>query len=282
MVNLEKVEFLGQRLFTKALYGNNHPIGYTTSAEDFDSLSVGSLQQYYKGYYRSNDCKIIMAGKVEDKVLKQVEELFGGNDWKLPNKIRDNVQEAFPEEKTKLYEEKADAVQSAIRIGKRFVNKKHPDYNKLKVLNMVYGGYFGSRLMSNLREDKGYCYGIYSSIASFVEDSYLCISTEVGATVTNQAVSEIYAEMERLRTELIPEEELHTVKNYMMGTLLSDVDGAFNVSEVLRGLVVYDLGEDFFYRSVEEIQNATPDELRELAHKYYDPDTLVEAVVGKK
>jgi predicted Zn-dependent peptidase len=282
LVNLEKVEFLGQKMFTKVLYGNDHPIGYTTAAEDFEGLKTETLKQFYSGYFRSNDCKIIMAGKIEDSTLKKIEELFGGNDWKLASKIRDKVQEVKPEGSRMFFEEKPEAVQSAIRIGKRFVNKKHPDYSKLKVLNMVYGGYFGSRLMSNLREDKGFCYGIYSSIASFVDDSYLCISTEVGAGVTSAAVKEIYSEIERLRTELIPEEELHTVKNYMMGTLLSDADGPFNVSELLRGLIVYDLNEDFFYRSVEETLRVTPNELRELAHRYFDPETLVEAVVGKK
>jgi predicted Zn-dependent peptidase len=196
-------------------------------------------------------------------------------------KVRNKIQSPPPLVSLKFFEEKQDAVQSAIRIGKRFVNKKHPDYNKLKVLNMIYGGYFGSRLMSNLREEKGFCYGIYSVMASFTEDAYLCTATEVGAHTTTEAVKEIYVEMERLRNELVPEDELQTVKNFMMGSLLADVDGAFNVSDVLRGLIVYDLQENFFYKNIEELRSVTSIELRELAHKYYDPETMIEVVVGK-
>lgn len=280
LVNLKKVEFLGQRKFTKTLYGANHPIGYTTSEQDLVNLNTDLLQQFHREYFCSDNCKIILSGKVEQQTVKAVEKLFGGDDWHSDIRLKTTV-ELNPATEKKYYEEKPDAVQSAIRIGKRFVNKKHPDYSKLKVLNTVLGGYFGSRLMSNLREDKGFCYGVFSSMVPFAEDAYLCISTEVGADVTERAVLEIYAEMKTLCNELIPEDELHTVKSFTMGTLLADVDGPFNASEVLRGLIAYDLTEDFFYNNIVQIRSVTAEELCRLACQYFAPETMTEVVVGK-
>lgn len=281
LVDLEKVDFLGQRNFTRALFGDNHPIGYTTTEKDFDNLQTDILQQYHREYFRSDNCKIIFAGKVEQKTVETVEKLFGGNDWVSDVKLKTSI-ELTPSLEKKFFEEKSEAVQSAIRIGKRFINKRHPDFTKFRVLNMIFGSYFGSRLMSNLREDKGFCYGIYSSMVSFTDDAYLCISTEVGCDVTERAVLEIYSEMNILRNELIPEEELHTVKSFMMGSMLADVDGAFNVAGVLRGLIMYDLNEDFFYNSIAQIQSVTAEELNELARKYFIQDSMTEVVVGRK
>lgn len=280
LVNLGKVEFLGQRKFTEALFGKDHPVGYTTSTEDLDNLKTDVLQQFYREYFCSDNCKIILSGKVEQQTVDAVEKLFGGNDWHSDIRLKTSIK-LNPSAEKKFYEAKPDAVQSAIRIGKRFVGRKHPDYSKLKVLNTVFGGYFGSRLMSNLREDKGFCYGIFSSMVPFAEDAYLCISTEVGADVTERAALEIYAEMKLLCHELISEEELHTVKSFTMGTLLADVDGPFNASEVLRGLVAYDLKEDFFYHNIAQIQSVTPEELRRLACQYFAPETMTEVIIGK-
>ncbi len=280
LVNLEKVEFLGQRKFTEALFGKNHPIGYTTSTEDLDHLKTDVLQQFHREYFCSDNCKIILSGKVEQPTVDAVEKLFGGDDWHSDIRLKTSI-ELNPSAEKKFYEAKQDAVQSAIRIGKRFVSKKHPDYPKLKVLNTVLGGYFGSRLMSNLREDKGYCYGVFSSMVPFVEDAYFCISTEVGADVTERAVLEIYTELNLLCNEQIPEEELNIVKSFTIGTLLADVDGPFNASEVLRGLVAHDLTENFFYDNIAQIRSVTPKELQQLACKYFAPETLTEVVIGK-
>jgi len=178
--------------------------------------------------------------------------------------------------------EKKDAVQSSIRIGKFIVNKLHPDFPKLRVLNTILGGYFGSRLMQNLREDKGYCYGIHSGIASYLHDANFFMSTEVGKDVTDKAVKEIYNEVNRLRRKPVGEEELQLVKNYLLGDILSDVDGPFNVSEIIRGLIGYCMDESHFHATIGQIRTVTSEELLALAEKYLDPGSMTEAVVGSK
>ncbi|HUM46470.1 MAG TPA: pitrilysin family protein [Chitinophagales bacterium] len=279
MVNLQKVDFLAHKTFNEQLYSANYPSGYTTSPEDYDHINPDILRTFHASQYRDGAFKIIVAGKVTDHLFALLEEYFG----KKAIAVKDHAPYLHSIEKTssgKLFTEKKDAVQSGIRIGKMLVNKIHPDYPALRVLNTIFGGYFGSRLMQNLREDKGYCYGVHSSISSYLHDAHLYVTTEVGGEVTWDAVKEIYNEMDSLRSEPVPGEELQLVKNYLLGVFLSDVDGAFNVAEVVRGLEVYGLKEDFFYHLINTIRTITAAEVQQLADRYLNPEGMLEVVAG--
>ena len=161
-----------------------------------------------------------------------------------------------------------DSVQGAIRIARNFPNRHHPDFQKMQVLNNIFGGFFGSRLMANIREDKGYTYGIHSYLTNLIQESALMISTEAGKDVTEETIREVYLEMKRLCEEPVTEEELKTTKNFMIGTLLGDLDGPFQVAGRWKSLILNDLTEDYFYRGIETIKNIQPAELQELANKY--------------
>ncbi len=281
LVNLEKVEFLSHRKFTSALFGENHPIGYTTNENDLNNLNVDLLKSFYSSRFQFQNCTAIIAGKVTDQTLKLIESYFG-NIVSSDNRIETLPLQINQLQGNEFYEFKTDAVQSAIRIGKRFINRKHADYHKVKVMNMIFGGYFGSRLMSNLREDKGYCYGVYSSIASFLNDAYLCIAAEVNANSTNDALVQIKKELSLLCTEKVADEELKLVKNYIMGTILSDTDGPFNVSEIVKHLVIYDLDMHEFQKGLTEMMTVTSDDIILLANKYFNTETMTEVIAGKK
>jgi predicted Zn-dependent peptidase len=174
------------------------------------------------------------------------------------------------------------ALQSAIRSGIVTFNKTHQDFLALQVLNTVFGGYFGSRLMSNIREDKGYTYGIGSGLVSLQNSGYFFISTEVGVDVCSDAIREIYYEMERLKQELITEDELRLVKNYLLGTFLRSVDGPFAMAERFKGIMTYNLGYDYFTRYIATIKSVSASQLRDLANNYFDKNSMIELVVGKK
>lgn len=279
LVNLQKVDFLAHKTFNEQLYSSNYPSGYTTSPEDYDKIDASLLRSFHASQYRSGSCKIIIAGKITDHLLGLLESYFG------KTSIAENITAPYSHSIAKssigkLFTAKKDAVQSGIRIGKMLVNKLHPDYPALRVLNTIFGGYFGSRLMQNLREDKGYCYGVHSSISSYLHDAHWYVTTEVGGEVTWNAVKEIYHEMERLRLEPVPDEELQLVKNYLLGVFLSDVDGAFNVAEVMRGLEVYGLKEDFFYNLIQTIRTITPADVQRLANQYLGQEGILEVVAG--
>ena len=172
-----------------------------------------------------------------------------------------------------------DSVQGAIRIARNFPNRHHPDFQKMQVLNNIFGGFFGSRLMTNIREDKGYTYGIHSYLLNLVQESAFMISTEAGKDVTEDTIREVYLEMNRLCDEPVPEDELKTSKNFMIGTLLGDLDGPFQVAGRWKSLILNGLTEDYFYRGIETIKTIGPEELQELANKYLKPADFYELAV---
>lgn len=281
-VNNQKVANVARKRFAELIFGEKHPYGINVKEENFDAINRSNLTDFYKTFYRANSCKIILAGKVNEDVHTLLNEHFGGNDWLAENDLK---QPAFTISSAKEREQliyKEDALQSAIRIGKVMFNKTHPDFQSLQILNTVFGGYFGSRLMSNIREDKGYTYGIGSGIASLQNSGYFFISTEVGSEVCKNALDEIYFEMNRLREELIPEDELKLVKNYLLGTFLRSVDGPFAMADRFKGIMEYNLGYDYFDRYIATIRNVSASELHSLANTYFDKDSMIELVVGKK
>lgn len=281
-VNNQKVATLARKRFTELIFGSKHPYGINVQESDFEKINRGHLDSFYKSYYRSNHCKIILAGKIDEDVFQLLNDYFGGNDWSTDQKSISNTVQIVTEKQREQLIYKEDALQSAIRIGKVMFNKTHPDFQALQILNTVYGGYFGSRLMSNIREDKGYTYGIGSGIASLKNSGYFFISTEVGVDVCKNAINEIYFEMDRLRTEMIPEDELQLVKNYLLGTFLRSVDGPFAMAERFKGLLEYNLSYDYFDKYIATIKGVSASQLRDLATTYFDKESMIELVAGKK
>jgi zinc protease len=288
-VNNQKVENLARKYFSELLFGSKHPYGIIVQESDFDNIHRSHLSDFYNRFYRANDCKIILSGKVDDKMLGMLDKHFGGNDWlnkESSSKVKlleGNMDMEIKSSKQHTHIiQKDDALQSAIRIGKVLFNKTHPDFQALQILNTIFGGYFGSRLMSNIREDKGYTYGIGSGLVSLQNSGYFFISTEVGVEVCQSAINEIYFEMNRLRENLVEEDELKLVKNYLLGRFLRSVDGPFAMGERFKGIMEYNLGYDYFDKYIATIQHITASELRELANNYLDKNSMIELVVGKK
>jgi predicted Zn-dependent peptidase len=160
-----------------------------------------------------------------------------------------------------------------------FPNRHHPDFLKVQVLNNVFGGFFGSRLMTNIREDKGYTYGIHSYLQNHIQESAWIISTEAGREVCEPAIVEVYKEMERLRNELVDDEELLLVRNYMIGSILGDLDGPFQIINRWKNIILNGLDESYFYKSIDTIKTVSAKELRDLANKYLQPENFYELIV---
>ncbi|MCW3082838.1 MAG: putative Zn-dependent peptidase [Bacteroidetes bacterium] len=283
LVNNQKVATLARKHFAELIFGEKHPYGIDVKDADFEAIKRSHLIEFYKTHYTSSNCKIIMAGKVADNVYELLDAHFGGNDWDSSEpalREKNAALDTTTEREHIIYKE--DAIQSAIRIGKIMFNKTHPDFHPMQVLNTIYGGYFGSRLMSNIREDKGYTYGIGSGMVSLKNAGYFFISTEVGVDVCKNAINEIYFEMNRLREELVGEEELQLVKNYMLGTFLRNSDGPFALADRFKGLLEYGLGYGYFDQYMATVKNISAAQLRDLANMYFDKNSMIELVAGKR
>jgi predicted Zn-dependent peptidase len=280
-VSLQKCEFVAGQLIDSYLFGENHPYGKYSRLEDYEALQREELLAFYRQYYQHGRCVIFAAGKLPADLPDQLEQYFG----KLPLRSRLNKDEDVQHTTVRATQKKQQitidpqGVQAAIRIARPFPNRHHPDFQKAMVLNNVYGGFFGSRLMANIREEKGYTYGIYSYLMNHVQQSGWMISTEAGRDVSEAAVHEIYKEMKEIREDLIDDDELMVTRNYMIGTILGDLDGPFQVAARWKNLVLNDLDEAYFYQGIETIKKVTAEELQQIAEKYLRPEEFYELLV---
>jgi len=284
-VNLKKCEFVANRLIDAYLYGEQHPYGKYTKAEDYDALSTDVLKKHFQQYYVQGNCVIFVAGKLPDDIEQQLNYNFGA--LSLKKHVAITVDNGLPVteepgivtgDKKRIVNDET-GLQGAIRIARPFPNRHHPDFQKVMVLNTVFGGFFGSRLMTNIREEKGYTYGIHSYVQNHIGPTAWMISTEAGKDVCEAAIGEIYKEMKVLREELIDEEELLLVRNYLIGIILGDLDGPFHIISRWKSIILNNLDEQYFYDSIQTIKNISAEELRDVSLKYLQPEAFQELVV---
>ena len=280
-INAQNTDFHANRKFGNVLFGEKHPYGYALLESDLDQLSHEALLKYHRTYYATGDAQIFMAGKITDQTFQLIDKHISPYQ-PTGNHISASDKSIHTDAENKFFIEKNDSVQSSIRIGNLTISKTHPDYPELNVLNTLFGGYFGSRLMSNIREDKGYTYGIYSSISHYEHSSYFSIETEAGNEVCEATLKEIYHEIDDIRSVLVDDEELTIVKNYMMGSLLRATDGPYNRINVIKNIVMSGLDTTYFDKLVHAIKTVTPERLMELANKYLLVEHMKEVVCGKK
>jgi zinc protease len=278
-VNLQKCEFVAGRLIDSYLYGEKHPYGTFTNMADIDNLDVDSIKNFYKEHYQQGQCVIFVAGNIPAGLEKLLNDHFGKLKLgKPPATLPEKITIPASEKKFRVQNDEA-SVQGAIRIAAAFPNRHHPDFKKAIILNNVFGGFFGSRLMSNIREDKGYTYGIHSYLQNHMQQSAWMISTEAGKDVCEATIEEVYREMQKLREEKIGDEELMLVRNYMIGGILGDLDGPFQIIAKWKNIVLNNLTESYFYDSIHEIKTVSAEDLQELANKYLQPEKFYELVV---
>lgn len=276
-VSLKKSDFVAGRLIDVYLYGDQHPYGRFSREEDFNALTRNQLLDFYKKYYQQGKLVLFVAGRLPENLEELLNENFGD----LSNKPIAENKYAINKATEKKYRiiNDPDGVQGSIRIARPFISRHHPDYMKSQVLNMLFGGFFGSRLMDNIREDKGYTYGIHSYFQNHIHDAAWMISTEAGKDVSEATIAEVYKEMAILRDELIEDDELLLVKNFLMGTVLGDLDGPFHIIARWKNIILNNLDENYFYQSIDTIKNINAKELQELANKYLIPEDFYELVV---
>jgi len=278
-VNLQKNEFVASRMIEAYLFGEEHPYGRYSREEDYGNLNQPEVKEFFNRYYKNGRLVIFAAGVLPKNIVQQLESSFG----KLPLKKHVGPESKLSfhasSEKKFRVQNSVDGVQGSIRLGRYFPNRKHPDFPMMQVLNNVFGGFFGSRLMNNVREDKGYTYGINSYLMNHIQTSALMVSTEAGKDVCEAALVEIYKEMDRLCNEPISEDELSLTRNYLIGSILSELDGPFQVAARWKNYILNGLTEEYFYNSVRIIKEVRPKDLQEVAQKYLNRNEFYELVV---
>lgn len=281
MVSLRQCDFVANQRIDALLYGEEHPYGRFSKVEKIEALNREDLVGFFKENFDLGEARIFMAGKLSNTEIALVNKFFGATNVVLNTEGNSKIIKPSIAPIGQKFRETVDAkgVQAAIRIAREFPNRHHPDFPKMVILNTLFGGYFGSRLMSNIREEKGYTYGIHSSIQPRLHGGALIIHTEVGRDVMEPAITEIYKEMALLCEQAPEAEELLLVKNYLLGGLLGDLDGPFQILMRWRSFILNGLDEAHFYTNVATYKSITPKELQTLAQQYFQAKDFVEIAV---
>ncbi len=278
-LNLKKGDFIANRFIDEYLFGIDHPYGKYSSEAAYNQLTREDLVAFYNKYYKEGKCIVFMAGKFPADIESTLNKYIGS--LPLNKHIIETPEHAIVAADEKKYNVVNDpsSVQGSIRIARHFPNRHHPDFAPVQVLNNIFGGFFGSRLMSNIREDKGYTYGIHSYLQNHIQQSAWLISTDAGKDVCRATIDEVYKEMAILKNELVEMDELNLVKNYMLGSLLGDVDGPFQIIGRWKSYILNGLTEEYFYNTIKTVRAIQPQQLQDLANKYLNEENFYELVV---
>lgn len=275
-IERKKVDVQSRELFASALFGAEHPYGISSPEACYDELTREDLIDVYRKLYTATNCFVVCSGQLDDEVMDHIRAMAEA----LPE--GKSVDITLPQTTTthQIRRDIDTALQSSVRVGRLLFPRTHPDFVGMQVVAAVLGGYFGSRLMQNLREEHGYTYGVMAAMVNFDKEGYLAIATQVAREVREEVLTEIYYEIERLRNELIPEDELQMVKNVMIGEILRILDGPFGIADVTIENIMCGMDNSATEHSVEQIIAITAEQVRDLAAKYLRREDLVEVVVG--
>jgi zinc protease len=279
-VSLQKNDFIARKNFAHAIFGNT-AYGSNIDVEDYQALEREELTSYFSAAYKPENCTIFVAGKFEESEFNILNNIFG-KEWSNSDPSTVNQFSFAPPVTGELFIERPDAIQSAIRMGLRSVNRTHVDFPAFQVMNCLLGGYFGSRLMANIREDKGYTYGIGSAIVSMKDAGYFFIATEVGADVCANALNEIEKEIGLLKSELVSAEELDLVRSYMLGSMLGSLENAFSHADKFKNIYFSGLSYDYYDNYIKTVKSISAEEMKALANKYLNTVDFTTVIVGKK
>lgn len=279
-VSLQKNDFIARKNFAHVIFGKS-TYGSSIELEDYQAIDRADLTAYFSAAYKPENCTVFVAGKFEEAEFNLLNGIFG-KEWSNHDASAVNEFSFDAPAKRELFIERPDAIQSAIRMGTLSINRTHADFPGFQVMNCLLGGYFGSRLMANIREDKGYTYGIGSAIVSMKDAGYFFIATEVGADVCANALTEIEKEISLLKTELVTAQELDLVRSYMLGSMLGSLENAFSHADKFKNIYFSGLGYDYYDNYIKTVKSITAEQLMILANRYLNTDDFTKVVVGKK
>jgi len=261
------------KIFREALFGKDHPYGRVMGIEDLEQMKGENIREFYHSF--CGDYEVITTGILDKELKDLITGHLDGSSASRPTGEQETAEFA-----SKIYREKEKSLQSSLRIGIVLPHKSSPDYIPLRICIHALGGYFGSRLMKNIREEKGYTYGIYASMIPLRHASYMMIGGDVQKEHRQDAIDEVYHEIRRLQDENIPERELQMVRNHLLGSLQSDLSSPFSLAGKFKGVHLFGLDYSYYDQLIETIQRISPDTIREMAVKYLPVNQLTEVSVG--
>ena len=275
-VQRSKPDQLSRELFGKALFGEKHPYGITSHEECYDELTPEILREFYLSHYNSSSAFAVICGDFGEEVEERVRQILNN----LP-KGEAPTRKIPPAEPTPMAKQTIEgAVQSSVKIGIPLFPRTHEDFIPLQVLATAMGGYFGSRLMQNLREEHGYTYGAYAAMINLDRSGYFVMSAEVAGDHTQDAIDEMFGELERIAAEPMSEEELAIVRKIIVGDAMRVFDGPFGAADVTIENIQNGTTNDYTDHFLHKVEQITPGELQRVARRYLQKNACVVTIIG--
>jgi predicted Zn-dependent peptidase len=274
-VNNEKTSYRASALIRARVFGEGHPYGSSVEEEHVHSITPSDFHDFFKTAF--NVHSIYGVGNFTMAEIESMKQGFQS----LPARAASSSRHVHPPDAAPAqYVKKVGSLQSSIRLGKRSPLKKDPDYFDLQIFNHLLGGFFGSRLMKNIREEKGLTYGIHSSLNTFVRDGFFVIGADVNKVNLEFAITEIRRELRNLRDHAVDGQELELAKNHFIGSLQADMANLFSVIEKIKNIQLHHLPQRYYQDLFNRVDRVGPEDILRIAAKYFQDDTLFEVAVG--
>lgn len=292
LVNRQRADVIARRLFNRAVYGDNHPCGRFAEEKDFDAITRDDLLRFFTAYYRPDNCNIYLAGNVDDHLIEAAKKSlpltpsqeggtlaeaqlsFGQNTLSLTSpSLGGGRGEA-------LIHHLPSAVQASIRMGGLLMDVASDDYYRMRVVTTILGGYFGSRLMKSIREDKGYTYSISADMLTNTRQVLFVVSSEALADKGEVIADEVRQHCRRLAEERVPDDELTMVRNYMIGEICRNYEGAFSLIDAYIYIHTLGLPLEHISRTIDTVRSIDAETIRRTAAQWLDADRFHTVIVA--
>lgn len=269
------------RKLMEKMVGSDHFQGQFTDVEDYAALAPDALRACAEAAWNPAKLFVVICGDLNDAQLADITAVWQ-NQGKTFHAAPENAKQWLHAAHLPAYMEHAvpNTNQVSIYFGKGMMQVPDTDYYKILVLNTLLGGFFGSRLMQNIREQKGLTYGIHSSLQKPGKEYQWMVSSDVKAENKSLVVEEIKREMAALRSEPVGAEELAKVQQYLCGNIKMGFDGIFSMAARVRELQIHGRDYGFMDRALRDIRAVKPEEIQELAYNFLDPDSFYISAAG--
>jgi len=314
--NTAKYNYRASQLMFAEMFPSDTPIGTILTTKHIEALNIEQLQEYHYQTFIENNIRIFATGNIEaeysplagagggrvtgclgekekgegTKARKhegtKARKHEGTKGRKETEEISPSNFEGVPEGRSSLYknptiELRENALQSSFILCRKSVGYTHEDRRNFEILSVLYGGYFGSRLMQNLREKHGYTYGVFCNSLFYENESIFYIEADVVVEKTKDAINECFNEMTLLQNELVSDEELSLVKSYLLGELLREVDGSVSYQKKFSYWNDFQLNGTEMQEIIDAVHNITPQTIQALAKQWLVPEVFTTIVVGE-
>jgi zinc protease len=283
-VKLQRTEpgFLASERLRKVLFGAHPYAQVAPSIEQVAAYKRSNLERVYCDFYTPENGLLLLVGDFDSsQVLTKIENAFGAWSGKKPEAPQP-ASPPNPRGRRVYLVHVPGAVQAQILVGAHAITRKHPDWVRLALTNALYGGAFNSRLVMNIREDKGYTYSPRSAVNPLRRHGYFSVSAAVRNDVVAASLTEIFYEMDRLRSVAVPEAELADAQNYLSGVFSMGIASQEGLLSQLSVVALNELPDDYLERYRDKVRALTPDDLMQTARKYLDSPNMQIVVVGDR